>query len=552
MTMRTAKGLRGIAFACILAVLAIPGYAATAGIATDSRVADAAMRGDNAAIRSLVSQHADVNALQSDGSTALFWAARLDDREMAAFLIGHGAAVNIANRYGVTALSLAATNGSAPMIEALLKAGADANTSTPGGATVLIVAARAGNSDAVKALLDHGADVNAKESVELETALMYAAAENHPEAVRLLMARGADANARSRTLDLTVPRPQYNPKPGMHFLSGGMTALHFAARQGAVESARALAEGKADLNLSDPDGITPMILAIMNANFDVAAVLLEAGADPNAVDSSGRGALYAAVDMHRFEWLFSRPTPKATGKLDSGDIARLLLEKGANPNARLTKKIKSMQHDSGGNSNLTIGSTPFMKAASVSDVAMMRLLIQHGADTNLTNDKNATPLMVAAGLNWEEVASLGSESESVEAIQLCLDHGADVNAANKNGETALHGAARRGADSVVAFLVSKGAKLDMVTKTGRTPLDEALGQCKARDDDDVRHEVRVSTVALIQKLISQNAAKPATGTQTSGGGRSKRAQQPNSVREISPECREVRFLLRQSCLPLWQ
>jgi ankyrin repeat protein len=477
-------------------------FAATAGVAEDSRLPDAAMRGDNAAVRSLLSQHADVNAAQPDGSTALFWAARADDREMAAFLISHGAAVNTANHYGITALSLAATNASAPMIEALLKAGADANTATPLGQTVLMTAARTGNPEAVKVLLDHGANVNAKESAEQETALMFAAAENHAEVVRLLIAHGADVGAHSRTLDPNAPRPSNVGNQSLHatFLDGGLTALLMASRQGAMESAQALVEGKADINQSDPAGFTPMIVAIMNAHFDLAAMLLEKGADPNAVDKTGRGALHAAVDMHRFEWMFSRPTPKASGKLDSADIAKLLLEKGANPNARLTKRVQGFQHDSRGNPNLTAGSTPFMKAASASDVAMMRLLIDHGADTNLTNDGNTTPLMVAAGLNWVDHASLGSESESIEAIQLCLDHGADVNATNKLGETALHGAAERGADSVVSFLVSKGAKLDAATKAGRTPLDEALGQAAVKDENDNRRPERVSTVALLRKL----------------------------------------------------
>jgi len=517
MKMRTREsvGGPGVALGYILAVLAVPaGYAATSGPAADSRLVEAAMRGDQTTVRALVSQHADVNSAQADGTTALFWAARTNDLDIAKLLIAHGAAVNTANRYGVTALSLAASNGSAPMTDVLLKAGANANMVLPGGVTVLITAARSGNPDVVKALLDHGADVNAKESVEQETALMYAATENHPEVVRLLIDRGADVNTRSNVLDPKMPTPKYEPKPGMHFLTGGMTALLFAARQGAMESARVLADGKADLNLADPDGLTPMILAIMNANYDLAAMLLEKGADPNVVDVSGRGALFAAVDMHRLEWLFSRPTPKSSGKLDSADIAKLLLEKGANPNARLTKRVKGLQHNSGGNSNLSVGSTPFMKAATTSDIALMRLLVAHGADTNLTNEGGATPLMIAAGIKWSDLSGLGSQSESIEAIQLCLDHGADVNATNNLGETALHGAAERGADSVVSFLASKGAKLDARTKNGVTPLDVTLGQSATKDDADARKPERVSTGALLRKLMKENGVNSVA----SGGG----------------------------------
>jgi ankyrin repeat protein len=472
------------------------------------------MRGDQATVRALVSQHADVNSAQADGSTALFWAVRANDQDMAKLLLSHGAAVNTANRYGVTALILAASNASAPMAEVLLKAGANANTVESEGQTVLMTAARSGNAEVVKALLDHGADANAKEGVEQQTALMFAAIENHPEVVRLLIDRGADLNARSRMADPNAPKPANVGMQSLHatFLDGGLTPLLLAARQGALESARALVEGKADLNLAEPAGFTPLIVAIMNANFDLAAMLLEKGADPNVVDKTGRGPLHAAVDMHRFEWMFSRPTPKTTGKLESADIVKLLLEKGANPNARLTKRVKGFQHDSNGNSNLIAGSTPFMKAATASDVAMMRLLVEHGADTNLTNQDDTTPLMVAAGLNWKDVASLGTESESIEAIQLCLEHGGDVNAANKRGETALHGAADRGADSVVAFLVSKGAKLDAKTKAGRIPLDEAVGQSVAKDDTAARRPERVSTVALLRKLMKESGVdSPASG-----------------------------------------
>ncbi len=283
-----------------------------------------------------------------------------------------------------------------------------------------------------------------------------------------------------------------------------MTALLFAARQGSLEAAQALVEGKANMDLSNPDGTTPMIIAILNAHFDLAAMLLEKGANPNAVDKTGRGSLYAAADMHRFEWMYSRPAPKAPGKLDSMDLIDLLLDKGADPNARLTRRVLAFQHDSNGNANLTAGSTAFMKAASVSDVELMKLLIARGADPNLGNQIKTTPLMLAAGLNWKDISGTGTEAESIEAIQLCLDHGADVNAANGLGQTALHGAAERGADSVVAFLASKGAKLDAKTKVGRTPLDEAIGQAVTEEETDSRRPERVTTEALLRKLLAEN------------------------------------------------
>jgi len=501
----------GMTTGCLLTfMVSMSGLVAQSAGTSDSRVADAVMRGDRAAMRSLVNQRAAVNGTQQDGSTALFWAVRSNDREATEFLISHGADVKAVNPYGVTALSLAAENGNAPIIEDLLKAGADANTGTSEGETVLMIAARSGSADAVKVLLDHGANVNAKEGWQEETALMYAAAQNHPEVVRLLLAHQAEVNVHSKVLEA----PKRTPIPGVALQAthttyprGGLTALLFAARQGALQSARLLVEGKADLNQADPDGITPVMMAIMNAHYDVAALLINSGANVNAMDRTGRGPLYAAVDIHRLEWLFSRPTPRASGQLDSVDIVKLLLDKGANPNARLTRKILNFQHDSNGNSNLTAGSTPFMKAASTSDVALMKILLDHGADPNLTNQNKSTPLMVAAGLNWMDVTSLGTESESLEAIQLCLDHGADVNATNSLGETALHGAAERGADAIVKFLVAKGGNLSAKTTVGRTPLDEAFGQAAVLDESDVRRTERVSTEALIKELLSKNTAK---------------------------------------------
>jgi ankyrin repeat protein len=512
--------IRGISMTacCIPALLAATHALAAASpdAAPDTRVADAALHGEPALVRSLVAQHADVNAAQADGATALLWTVRADDRETTAFLLSHGADVKAANHYGVTALALAARNGSAPMIEALLKSGADVNTASPTGETVLMIAARSGHPDAVKVLLDHGANVNAKESTEQETALMYAAAENHAEVVRLLAEHGAEMNTRSRAMDPKAPRPRYPQSVGLRPVTGGLTPLLFAARQGSVEAARMLVDQKADPNLGDPNGNTPMIVAIMNGNFDVAVALLEKGANPNGVDGSGRTPLFAAVDMHKLEWLFSRPTPKTSGRLESTDLVKMLLDKGADPNARLTRRVGSFQHDTAENANLIAGATPFLKAASASDVPMMRLLIASGADPNLANENNTTPLMAAAGLNWRDISSVGSEADSTEAIKLCLAVGADVNAANKGLETAMHGAAQRGADSVVSFLVSIGGRLDVKAKDGRTPLIEAIGEAgEAKDQVDGRRPERVSTEALIRKLISQKAENL---TQTSEGG----------------------------------
>ena len=247
-------------------------------------------------------------------------------------------------------------------------------------------------------------------------------------------------------------------------------------------------------------------MAIINGHYDVAAVLVRGGANVNAADRSGRSGLYHAVDMNRLEWLFSRPNPQPSGELDAVAIAALLLERGANPNARLTARGFAIQHDSLGNASLTIGSTPFMKAATTSDLRMMRLLLDQAPIPLMATQNKTTPLMAAAGLNWAEISSLGTEDESIEALKLMLEHGADVNAANDQGETALHGAAQRGADRVVQFLAERGARLDARTKRGRTPLDEAIGQANESDAAAVRRPERKSTQALLTRLLEQRAA----------------------------------------------
>jgi ankyrin repeat protein len=484
-----------------------------AAAASDLRMIDAASRDDKAALKSLIAQHADVNAAQPDGTTVLDLVVRADDTESAAALLKAGASAKAANRYGITPLWLAATNGNAEIAQMLLKAGADPNSALPEGETILMTASRAGNAEVVKALLDRDAIVNTTESWQQESALMLAAGENHGDVVKLLIAHGARVNERSRL----IPPPSRLAVAGVAlqethttFPKGGLTPLLFAARQGALSAANALADGGADLNLGDPDGITPMSLAILNGHYDVAAALLAKGADPNVADNAGMTPLYAAVDMHTFEWIFSRPVPRPSGRLDSVDMTKLLLEHKANPNAQLKRRIFAVQHNYVPNPNLGAGATPFLKAASTSDLVLMRMLLEHGADPNLRNKNETTPLMAAAGLNWRDIASIGTEDDSIEAIKLCLEHGADVNAANKLGETALHGAAQRGADTIVKFLVSKGANLNARTERGRTALDDALGQAAVADEEDVRRPERQSTVALLRELMAKQTSATAS------------------------------------------
>jgi ankyrin repeat protein len=405
----------------------------------------------------------------------------------------------------VTPLALAAASGDATLIVELVKAGADPKAANGDGETALMSATRSRSVAAVKALLALGADPNAREGWLEQSAIMWAAASNSAAVVQTLVEGGAEVNMRSKTLPGQQPRPKGADtafqSAHSNFPKGGFTPLLFAAQYNAIDAVKVLLAHGADINLPDPDGITPLMMAILNGNYDCANALIEQGADVAKADRSGRTALYFAVDMHTLEWLFSRPIPQPTGELDSPDIVKILLEHKANPNARTTARGFVLHHDSPGNSLLIAGSTPFMKAATTSDVRLMKLLLEYGADPNISTQNHTTPLMAAAGLNWTDISSLGTEEASLEAIKLCIEHGADVRAFNDLGETALHGAAQRGADKVVRLLAAQGATLDQKNRRGRTPLDDAIGQ--ARDEgEDVRRPERQSTEAVLRELMN--------------------------------------------------
>jgi uncharacterized protein len=461
----------------------------------DSRLADAAMVPDREAVRSLLKQKADVNAPQPDGTTALHWAVRQDDLETADLLIRAGANVKAANRFGATPLSLAATNGNAAMIEKLLKAGEDANAIvSESGDTVLMLAARTGKPDAVAMLLNHGAEVN-RTNATGQTALMWAAAQRNAAAVQVLIDHKADFSIRTHAAPPPKPLDTIFSAP---FPVGGMTALLFAARQNDMKSAGILLAAGADVNQSAQDGTSPILVAILNGHYTLANFLLEKGANPNVVDGKGRAALYAAVDMRNLEWS-TRPAPPEKDPMTELDLIRALIAHGANPNARLTKKIPLRGQPSfdGRWANM-IGATPFWRAAQSDDVTVMRLLVEKGADPLLATTDKTTPLMVAAGVGWSDGQSHGSPSDAPEALKLCIEWGGDVNAANDVGYTALHGAAFRGANDVVKLLVEKGARMDVKNQEGRLPVNMAEGM-HIGPGGWVEHE---DTAALLHKLMA--------------------------------------------------
>jgi ankyrin repeat protein len=464
------------------------------------QVVDAAKQGDVLTVRALIKQHADLNTPAPDGMTALDWAARSNDLDMARLLIAAGADARFSNRYGITALSLAATNGSAAIIEILLKAGADPNAALPEGETAVMTAARTGDPAAIKTLLSHDAKVNAKEHTMGETALMWAAAENHPEAVKALIEGGADIDARSTVLSLAPFKWVTSGMVSTTLPRGGWTPLMYSARQNSTDAARVLVDARADLNLTDPDGATALVFAIINAHFDLAAMLLEKGADPNVADETGMAALYAAVDMHTLGPMISRPAPKLVDKLDAADLVKLLLAHGAIPNARLKKPVIGRHHD-GGDQSMGDGTTPFMRATKANDLALMKVLLDGGADPLLTQKDHTTTLMIAssggARAGAYATALSVSEATSIQAIQICLDHGVDINAFNNNGQTALHRAAQRGADQVVKFLAEHGAKLDMKDKQNRTPVDMAL--LPTPDPGNTPKPGHLATAALLRQ-----------------------------------------------------
>ena len=475
-------------------------YAATVG---SIALIEAAKTQDKAALRALLKQHVDVNAAEPDGTTALHWAAHFGDTEAVDLLLKAGANVKATNRYGASPLSEGATMGSGALIEHLLKAGADPNTiATSQGETVLLTASRAGNIEAVKSLLDHGAAPNAKENYRGQTALMWAAAEGHPDVVKVLLAKGAGPNLKSMDRDTTSPKLT-SGTPIAPIARGGLTALLFAARQGELESAKALVEGGADINLTDSDGNNALNLSILNTHYDLAQMLLDHGADPNIVNKDGRGALYAAVEQKDVDWS-PRPARQENDKLRPMDLIQSLIAKGANVNQRLTNDsaIKKLAQDAG-DKTLNKGATPFMRAARSADIPVMRLLLDHGADPKLQNEDGLTALMVAAGIGWADKIQ-GSEADALEAVKLCFTLGLSVNGSTDKQETALHGAALRGSDMIVKFLVEKGALLDVKNKQGFTPLDIAEGKGAVNGALRPPHE---TTVALIKQLLVTTSAK---------------------------------------------
>jgi uncharacterized protein len=483
------------------------------GAATGGQVADAAKRLDKAAIRAMIAANGDVNAPAADGSTALHWAVRANDTETVKLLLGAKADPNVADRYRITPLYLAILNGNQAVIRALLEAGANPNFAGEEGETPLMTAARTGNTETLKALIDRSADVNACDRQTGQTALMWAVRGNHAAAVALLLGRGAEVNAQTK-VGPSPPRRAPNAGGGSHGLGinrggtpprgsldpapGGLSALHYAARDGHFEIARLLVEAHANVNQFEANGISPLLTAISNDHVDIAQYLLDHGADAVPADVWGRTALFEAVAVRNLE--VNKTDDNGVDRAPMLGLIRSLLDHGANPNARTLEQLPTRRWIMTLNDISWVdfsGQTPFLRAALSGDITVMRLLLEHGADPNIGTFEGTTALMAAAGINWA-VGQTYTESKDhlLEAVKLCLDLGADVNAANSMGLTAAIGAINRGSNDILTYLVEHGARLDIKDKEGRTPKDWAEGVFLAT----VPPERKPETVALLEKL----------------------------------------------------
>ncbi|MBI4471208.1 MAG: ankyrin repeat domain-containing protein [Acidobacteria bacterium] len=445
--------------------------------AADTRLPDAAMKGDKNAVKTLLQQKVDVNAAQGDGSTALHWAAYRDDVELAQLLIAAGANLNATTRLGeMTPLFMASKNGSAAMIDLLLKAGADPNSAaTTTGTTPLMLAAASGKVDAVRTLIDRGADVNASDQTLGQTPLMFAAALNRGAVITLLAERGANLKATSKVSPIPqngANRDGGNRRGREPMLMGGNTALLFAAREGHMDAVQALIKAGTDVNqVSVSDNMPPITQAIITAHFDVAKYLLEHGASPNLQSTTSKMTpLWAAIDARyaQREWY---PAPNTEQEKTSHlELITALLDKGADINARVGPRAWYRGFGNSGGPDPD-GSTAFWRATAALDLEAMKLLLSRGADPTIATKRECTPLIVAAGMNHSHQGANQVPDARLPVVKFLVEElAANVNAKDEKGYTALHGAALIGRNDVIMYLISKGgdvkARADQISGSG--------------------------------------------------------------------------------------
>ena len=457
-----------LAFLVVLLTVAAGPAIAYSG-AVDAPIANAAMRGDIESVRSLLGRSADVNAPQGDGTTALHWAAYREDLEMARLLIEAGANVGVETRLGdLTPMLMASKNGNADMLELLLEAGSDANAPDANGTTPLMYSAASGKTDAVKLLLAEGADVNAADTTTEQTAMMFAAARGRADVVRMLGAAGADPNALTKLSEVIPWRDRYRDEDGNAMVredreerfSGGLSALHFAAREGHLDVTRELVDLGADVDLvAASDGASPLNAAIINASLDVAAFILQQGADPNLANKDGVAPLWATIDARWAERTWYPAPSIEEEQTDYLDLVAALLENGADPDRRLEKK--PLYRTNHGDWIRPIGGTAFWLAAKANDVPAMKLLLAAGANPAIPTKGGASPLLAAAGFGFEPQVTHFAPDARLDAVRYLVEvTGADVNLPDKDGYTPLHGAALTVEHDLILYLIAAGADIN--------------------------------------------------------------------------------------------
>jgi ankyrin repeat protein len=515
----------------------------TGRAAGPASIADAAMRGDRADVLALIKQGTDVNAPQGDGVTALHWATRHGDADLVTALVTAGANPRATTQFGsYTPLHLAAERGSVAITKALVSAGAPVDARTNTGATPLMLAAAAGDVGVITTLLDKGAAVNAQESDRLQTPLIFAAAMGRVDAVKLLLARGADPNAATKLTDLNAlsrngqnpdgrnlaVKPETKPRPApprplvpgvdrQHLVNeqvawqGGMTPLLYAAREGHIDVAKTLLDAGVDVNQrKGGDLASALLVATVNGQFDLAGIMLERGANPNLVAENGVAPLYATINLM---WApragYPQPRAQLNQKISYLDLMKRLLDAGADPNQRVSRKVWYANYNFDQSGVDEAGATAFWRAAYGADVDAMKLLVSYGADPAIPTIKPperpevgdagrresrdvsglppiptagpaVPPLLAAAGVGYGEGFAGNSHRHApggmLAAVRYLVEElGADVNARDHEGSTAVHHAASRGDTEMIRYLVSKGADVKAVNREGQTTIDLANG-----------------------------------------------------------------------------
>jgi ankyrin len=516
----------------------------------------AAYHGDHDLARRLLEAGANVSAANRNGSTPLWLAATQGDAAMVEILLEGGASANENLPLGRKPLMLAARAGSAEAVRVLLAHGADPNAREEArGTTALMQAADQGHADVIAVLIEHGAEIAAASAPVVRDGRTAALGKSDDprravrrQVVAILCDEESPDLSKLRELiagsseDAVLaeagsePSGEANPcnleRDNLGFVieaSGGgrrnrgpreadggeITPLVYAARAGHLDAARVLLDAGADVNQITRYGWSPLLAATQNRNYRMGKFLIEHGADVNIANKGGWTPLYLATDNRNLE---GGDYPTRTPDMDHLEYIKLLLDAGADPNARLVESTETRTVFT--NQWLDEeGATAFLRASQSGDVELMRLLLEHGADPHIYTELGVTPLAVAAGIGWVEgITSEHSPEETVEAVKLLLELGLDPNYQADTGRVALHGAAHKGATEVVRVLVAAGARMD-VRDFGNTdnrgspelaahtwlPIDYADGLVRVGVQSAIAHP---ETAKVLRELMLQAGLEP--------------------------------------------